>query len=178
MKKALTRHIPDILILSGFAIMLVVGRRTGFFPSRTTEGHFLLFLKDMLGFLPCIFILVGLADVWFPEEQVRRAVGAGSGWSGTGWVILLGMFQAGPLMGAFPVAALLLKKGVSRMNLFVYLGSFSTLKVPMLTFETGFLGLKFMLLRTMLSLPVFLLIAFAMDKLLKNRPLDENLPSG
>ena len=74
------------------------------------------------------------------------------------------MLQAGPLYGAFPVAYLMWKKGTSARNIFVYLGAFTTLKLPMLGFEIGYLGLKFTLLRSLLSVPVFILIAIVMDR--------------
>jgi uncharacterized membrane protein YraQ (UPF0718 family) len=79
------------------------------------------------------------------------------------------MLQVGPLYGAFPIAYILWKKGASIRNIFIYLGAFSTLKIPMLSFEIGFLGLKFSLLRTLLSLSVFIIIALVMEKYLKNK---------
>jgi len=79
------------------------------------------------------------------------------------------MLQAGPLYGAFPVAHLLWKKGCSTRNIFIYLGAFSTMKVPMLTFEIGFLGLRFSLLRTFITLPIFIAIAVVMDAALKSK---------
>jgi len=80
------------------------------------------------------------------------------------WMILLAMLQAGPLYGAFPVAYMLWKKGTSVRNIFIYIGAFTTMKIPMLSFEIGFLGLKFSLLRTILSMPVFIIIAVIMQK--------------
>jgi hypothetical protein len=41
----------------------------------------------------------------------------------------------------------------------MYLGAYSTLKVPMLLFEVSFLGWKFTLVRSAVALPVFILIA-------------------
>ncbi len=98
-------------------------------------------------------------------EVVARHTGEGSGWKSSVWMILLAMLQVGPLMGAFPVACLMWKKGTSPRNIFIYLGAFCTLKLPMLGFEIGFLGLKFTLLRTALSVPVLVMIAIAMDKM-------------
>ncbi|MCX6557056.1 MAG: permease, partial [Candidatus Aminicenantes bacterium] len=83
--------------------------------------------------------------------------------------ILLAMLQAGPLYAAFPVAALLWKKGCSVRNIFVYLGAFSTLKIPMLAFEIGFLGLEFSLLRALFSLPVFIGIGYLLALVLKDK---------
>jgi uncharacterized membrane protein YraQ (UPF0718 family) len=84
-------------------------------------------------------------------------------------VILLATLQAGPLYGAFPVAHLLWKKGISIRNVFIYLGAFSTLKIPMLTFEMTFLGVRFSLLRTLITIPVFIAIGIIMERYLKNR---------
>jgi hypothetical protein len=39
----------------------------------------------------------------------------------------------------------------------------------MLTFEIGFLAWKFSLLRTLITLPVFIVIAFVMEALLKQK---------
>ena len=107
-------------------------------------------------FLPLMFILIGLFDVWAPKEKIERHIGTDSGVQGAVWMILLAMLQAGPLYGAFPVAYMLYKKGASIRNIFIYLGAFSTLKIPMLSFEIGFLGLKFSILRTVLTIPVFI----------------------
>ncbi|HPR59232.1 MAG TPA: hypothetical protein PK915_12775, partial [Bacteroidales bacterium] len=76
----------------------------------------------------------------------------------------LSMAQVGPLYGAFPVAYLLWKKGTSVRNIFIYLGAFCTIKIPMLTFEIGFLGWKFSLIRTLLSIPLIVLIAILLDR--------------
>jgi len=78
--------------------------------------------------------------------------------------MLLAFVQAGPLYAAFPVAYILKKKGTSSVNIFIYLSSYTMAKVPMLTFEIGFLGLKFSLLRLILSVPVFILIGIFMGK--------------
>jgi len=46
----------------------------------------------------------------------------------------------------------------------------------MLTFEVGFLGLKFTLLRTILTLPVFYVIAVIMEKYLINKKFEIREP--
>jgi uncharacterized membrane protein YraQ (UPF0718 family) len=132
-------------------------------------NNFWMFFKEMITFLPFMFILIGLFDVWVPKEKIEKHIGKESGVKGIFWVIILATLQAGPLYAAFPVAYLLWKKGCSIKNVFIYLGAFSTMKIPMLTFEIGFLGLKFSLLRTMFSLPVFIIIAIFMEAYLKNK---------
>jgi len=131
--------------------------------------NFGMFFLEMIMILPLMFVLVGLFDVWVPRQKIERHVGEGSGAWGTLWIILLAMLQAGPLYAAFPVTALLWKKGCSVRNIFVYLGAFTTLKIPMLAFEIGFLGLKFSLLRSLFSLPIFIAIGYLLAWHLKNR---------
>ncbi|MBN2752468.1 MAG: permease [Rhodospirillaceae bacterium] len=129
-----------------------------------TANSFAQSLVEMLSFLPAIFILIGLVDAWVPKEIVAKHTGEGSGWKSSLWMMLLAMLQIGPLYAAFPVACLMWKKGTSPRNIFIYLGAFCTLKLPMLGFEVGFLGIKFTMLRTLLSVPVFIIIAIVIDK--------------
>lgn len=134
--------------------------------------NFWMFFSEMILFLPLMFILIGLFDVWVPREKIEKHISSEAGWKGTGLVILLATLQAGPLYGAFPFAYILWKKGCSVRNIFIYLGAYSTIKIPMLTFEIGFLGLKFSLLRTLISLPLFILIGFLMENYLKGKDFE------
>jgi len=56
------------------------------------------------------------------------------------------------LYAAFPVASVMLRKGSSLRNVFVFIGAWSTTKIPMLTFEAASLGLPFTLARLSLSI--------------------------
>ena len=166
----------EYVLLILFGLFILISHIFNFSPARTIQGNFWLFFGEMITFLPFIFILVGLFDVWFPKEKVEKHIGEGSGIKGTIWCILLAMLQAGPLYGAFPVAYLLWKKGCSIRNIFIYLGAFSTLKIPILTFEIGFLGLKFSLLRTLVTLPIFILIGEIMEIYLRNKNFEIKQP--
>ncbi|MFA5026967.1 MAG: permease [Candidatus Methylomirabilota bacterium] len=141
----------------------------GFHPGKQVFGHFRTFAIEMVTLIPFIFILVGLFDVWFPREQVQRHIGQRSGLKGILLVILLAMLQVGPLYGAFPVAYLLHRKGASIRNIFIYLGAFSSLKIPMLGIEIGYLGISFTLARTLISLPLFIGIGYLLEWYLKDR---------
>ena len=154
-------------------VVLVMGiilfaQSTGNLTAAAVTHHFQNFFLEMMLILPMMFILIGIIDVWVPREKVAPHIGQASGLKGSFWIILLAMLQAGPLYGAFPVAALLWKKGASIRNIFIYLGAFSTLKIPLLTFEVSFLGWKFSLLRTLITLPVFFAIAIILAALLRN----------
>ena len=158
------------LILTGLSYLFdfAAGEKIGL--------NFWMFFKEMILFLPLMFILIGLFDVWVPREKIEKHIGKESGWKGTGLVILLATLQAGPLYGAFPFAYILWKKGCSIRNVFIYLGAFSTIKIPMLTFEIGFLGLKFSLLRTLITLPLFILIGYLMEWYLKDKDFNVKQP--
>ena len=163
-------HKPVVKYL--FAAAFVAGAflslRLGFTPGIAAGRNFRDFMVEMAAFLPLMFVLIGLVDAWLPRDIVEKHIGKESGVKGSLWVIALAMLQAGPLYGAFPVAAMLWKKGCSLRNIFIYLGAFSTLKIPMLTFEVGFLGWQFSLLRTLITLPVFIVIAIIMEKTIKS----------
>jgi len=131
------------------------------------------FSLEMAAFLPAMFVLVGLFDVWVPRSVVERHVGRDSGPLAILWMVLLGTLQAGPLYGAFPVAVALWRKGTAPRNVFIYLGAFSALKIPMLTFEVAFLGWQFSLVRTAVTLPVFIFLAYVLERLL---PADVTIP--
>ncbi|MCU0462327.1 MAG: hypothetical protein MUF36_09995, partial [Bacteroidales bacterium] len=136
--KTLKKYIAPI----GFLILIGLSYLFDFAAGEKIGLNFWMFFKEMILFLPLMFILVGLFDVWVPREKIEKHIGRESGWKGTGLVILLATIQAGPLYGAFPFAYILWKKGCSIRNIFIYLGAFATIKIPMITFEIGFLGLK------------------------------------
>ncbi|HOT47135.1 MAG TPA: permease [Spirochaetota bacterium] len=170
MKSFIKDQIANITIIITFMMFILFSYVFNYTPgTKIFEDNFLQFIEEMMMFLPLMFLLIGLFDVWAPKEKIERHIGSDSGIKGAVWMILLAMLQAGPLYGAFPVSYVLYKKGASIRNIFIYLGAFSTLKIPMLSFEIGFLGLKFSLLRTILTIPVFIIIAIIMDNYLKTR---------
>jgi uncharacterized membrane protein YraQ (UPF0718 family) len=136
----------------------------GFKPGQMIYSNFNEFFIEMISFIPFLFILIGLFDVWFPKEMLEKHIGQESGIKGIFLVILLAMLQAGPLYGAFPVAYILYKKGASVKNIFIYLGAFSSMKIPMMGIEMGYLGIKFTIIRTIISLPLFILIGYIMER--------------
>ncbi len=173
MKAFINKNRLGLLFTLGFTVFTIVSFVFDFGAGKIIfTDQFFPFFKEMIFFLPVMFILIGLGDVWISKEKVEKHIGNESGIKGTIYVILLSMVQAGPLYGAFPVTYLLWKKGASIRNIFIYIGAFSTLKIPMLTFEIGFLGWKFSLLRTLITLPIIFLIAIIMEKYLKNQKFE------
>lgn len=160
------KHIKNYVWVILFVIFSIVSYLLGFKPGQVIDSNFTEFFIEMISFIPFLFIIIGLFDVWFPKEVLEKHIGRESGAKGIFLVILLAMLQAGPLYGAFPVAYILHKKGASVRNIFIYLGAFSSLKFPMLGIEIGYLGIKFSILRTLISLPLFILVGYLMEYLI------------
>ena len=169
MTKKHWEKIKPYIWLASFAFFSIGSFWFGFDPGRTIYQSFTKSFIEMITFIPFLFIIVGLFDVWFPKEKIEKHIGRDSGIKGILMVVILAMLQAGPLYGAFPVAYILYKKGASIKNIFIYLGAFSTLKIPMLGIEIGYLGLKFTLARTLVALPLFILIGYFMEWYLKGK---------
>jgi len=124
---------------------------------------------EMLSILPPIFILLGLLDVWVKRETMIKLMGEKSGILGVLIAFFLGSAAAGPLYAAFPIAGVLLQKGSKLSNVFIFLGAWSTTKIPMLLFEASAMGWKFMITRFVINIPVIILIAYITGKLLNER---------
>ena len=128
---------------------------------------------EMLSVLPPIFILLGLLDVWVDRATMIKYTGRGSGFKGVLIAFLLGSAAAGPLYAAFPFAAVMLKKGSSLTNVLIFIGAWSTTKIPMLAFEAASMGPMFTLVRLGLSLVGIPLIAFLTERSLGEKQLEE-----
>ena len=162
MKKFLKRY-------SFFLLMLAVNLFLLFFYPDTGKNAFSLTfdnILEMLGVVPPIFVMLGLLDVWLKRETMIKYMGKDSKIVGVLLAFVMGTAAAGPLYAAFPVAALLLKKGAKLSNVLIFVGTWSTLKIPMLMFEVSSLGLEFTLVRMACSIVGVLLIAFVTEKLL------------
>ncbi len=129
--------------------------------------------RTMFFVIPPIFLLLGLLDVWVPRETMMKYMGQGSGILGTVLSFLLGSAAAGPLYGAFPVATVLMKKGASFTNILVFIGAWSTTKIPMLLFEMNALGRRFALSRLAIDIVGIVLIAFALKTIIPKKEIEE-----
>jgi len=123
-------------------------------------------ILGMLGVLPPIFILIGLLDVWVKKETMVKYMGKDSGIVGILLGFFLGSAAAGPLYGAFPVAAVFLNKGSRLANVWIIVGAWASMKIPLLLFEVSSMGIKFTLIRFVMDVLGVLIIAFALEKIL------------
>lgn len=107
-------------------------------------------LLEMLGVIPPIFILLGVLLSF-----------------------IIGTTAAGPLYAAFPVAGVLLRKGTSIFNVLIFIGAWSTMKIPLLIFESTALGYSFSMLRLGLNIVGIPVIAFIISVFLKEKDKEE-----
>ena len=124
---------------------------------------------EMLSVIPPIFIVLGLLDVWVQRETMIKLMGEKSGILGILIAFFLGSAAAGPLYAAFPIAGVLLQKGSKFSNVLIFIGAWSTTKIPMLLFEASSMGLKFMLTRFVIDIPGIMLIAYITVKILNEK---------
>ena len=120
----------------------------------------------MLKIVPIAFVLIGLFEVWIKRETIEKHLGDNSSWRGYFWAILLSGTTVGGLYVAFPIAAVLFKKGAKLGVIFTYIGASAVCRIPMAIFEASFLGIKFMLIRLLVSLPLIIISSVIMGNIL------------
>ncbi|MCX7827803.1 MAG: permease [Thermanaerothrix sp.] len=155
MRKALTRYRFFLVVAFAVAAIWIYKPSIGASALRLSAQN----LLEMLSVIPPIFVLLGLLDVWVDRSTMIRFTGHGSGLRGVLVSFLLGSAAAGPLYAAFPVAEVMMAKGASLFNVLVFLGAWSTTKVPLLMFEMANLGYKFALVRLAMSVAGIVLMA-------------------
>jgi len=121
----------------------------------------------MLKIVPPIFLLIGLLDVWVPRETMMKLMGDKSGFIGIFIAFIIGTMSAGPLVGAFPVAQIMLKKGARYSNVLFFLMIWASAKLPILFFQATTLGLKFTLIINITLIVVYLIGTKVIESLLK-----------
>ena len=138
-KPGAKRYLGAIIAGAAFSIFILA------FPAYREQSLSMMTYqaKTMLLVIPPIFVLLGLLDIWVPREKMIKYMGKDSGLKGPVLAFLLGSFAAGPLYGAFPVAAAFFKKRGAPFNIMIFFGAGSTQKNSLLLFETSALGKSF-----------------------------------
>lgn len=130
-------------------------------------------LREMVLVMPPIFVLLGLLDIWVPRKTMIKYMGEGSGIKGIILAIILGSAAAGPLYGAFPIAAVFMKKGVKFTNILIFIGAWSTTKIPMFLFEMSSLGASFAITRLCIDIPGIIIIAYVLSAFISRDEIDK-----
>ena len=157
----MTRKALRTIFMFLYAVFLIVSLAVHFKPGQLVYAHFSSFFIEMIGIVPCAFILIGLFEVWIKRATIEKHL---TGWGGMFWAILLAGTTVGGLYVAFPVAHALLKKGAQVRVVFAYLFAAAIFRVPMTLFEASFIGVKFTLIRLTASLPLILIGSVIMEK--------------
>jgi len=163
-KKGMMRDIIFLGIAIVIAIILI-----SLFPDKrevitTSSWEFFI---EMIWILPAVMVLMGLFSVWVSKEVVINYLGESSGIKGIFLAIFLGALPTGPLYIAFPVAAVLIKKGAKISNIIIFLSSWACIKIPQEMVELKFLGLKFMVLRLILTIIFVVIMGLSIEKIIE-----------
>lgn len=169
MKEIVKRYRVFFIVLFAMILLLIFNHQLGFKALSITANS----IKEMLLVIPPIFVLLGLLDVWVPRETMIKYMGEGSGIKGIILAIFIGSAAAGPLYGAFPIAAVFMKKGVKFMNILIFIGAWSTTKIPMFLFEMAALGNKFAVSRLLIDIPGIIIIALILTKTVSKKEVEE-----
>jgi uncharacterized membrane protein YraQ (UPF0718 family) len=137
-----------------FSIFMLVSLHTGFAPGKAIGRNFLSFLEQMFRILPCVFIIIGLFDVWVKTETVEKHLGHDSGPLSYLWAVLLAGTSIGGLHVALPIAHALYMKRAKLGIVLAFLLAAGICRVPMTLFEASFLGWRFTCIRFAVSLPL------------------------
>lgn len=132
-------------------------------------SNFANFALTMLKFVPLVFLLIGIFEVWVDRETIEEHLGQQSGALSFLWAILLSGTAVGGLYVAFPVAHSLYNKGARLAIIFTYLGAAAVARIPMTLFEVSFLGLKFSIIRLVVSIPLIIISSIGLERYLSNR---------
>jgi len=163
-------NVIKIVVLSAYILFIV----TSFFifdyePGIKIGCNFRDFSVEMLKILPGAFILIGLFEVWVKRETIEKHLGEESGIRGYIWAVLLAGTTVGGLYLAFPIAYSLYSKGAKLSVIFTYVGAAAICRVPMAIFEASFLGIKFTVIRLLVSIPLVIVASILLGDYLKKR---------
>ncbi len=127
--------------------------------------YFWQFFVTMVKIIPAAIVLISLFEVWVNRKVVERHLGEGSHIKGFLWAIILAGTIVGGLYVAFPLSVALYRKGARTDVIFTFLFAATICRVPMTLFEANFLGIKFTLIRFLVSLPLVILTSVLLAKI-------------
>lgn len=162
-------RLVDYAPIAIFAVLILISFAVDFDAGKQIGKNFALFSMDMLGVLPCAFVLIGLFEAWVKDETIRQHLGEASGIKGHLWAILLSGTIVGGVYVAFPVAYSLHHKGARLSVVFTYIGASALCRIPMTIFEATFLGVEFSILRLVISLPLVIVTSVILGNYLERR---------
>lgn len=164
-------HLKDYWLFILFVVFTAVGFLLDLNIARGIFANFYSFFLTMVKFVPAVFILIGLFEVWIDKKTIEKHLGTDSGFLSYLWVIILASTTVGGLYVAFPVAAALYKKGASPRIIFSYIGTAAICRIPMTLFEASYVGVSFTAIRWGVSIPLVVVSSILMEKMIKDKDL-------
>lgn len=121
--------------------------------------------------LPLVFAvmgLIGLIQALTNPERISRLLGREGGWRGLWLAALCGMALIGPAYLIFPLLMSLHRQGARWAVIAIVLASYAV-KIQMIPLEVGFLGWRFSLARTLLTLAFAVPFGLVVERLVEGR---------
>lgn len=151
-----------------FIVVLSVGAAIGIYI-RDGAARFLEILKDdavlWLTVLPKVaagVLVAAFLRILLPKEVVARWIGERSGLKGLFVATLAGALIPGGPMTIFPIATALYLSGADRGSTIAFITAWLTLGINRaVVWELSFFGPEFVILRTLVSLPIPILCGLA-----------------
>lgn len=167
------KHLKDYWLFIVFIIFLAAGFRLDLNIADGIFDNFYSFFLTMIKFVPAVFLLIGLFEVWIDKETIEKHLGENSGLLSYLWVIILASTTVGGLYVAFPIATALYRKGARPRIIFSYIGTAAICRIPMTLFEASYVGVSFTAIRWLISIPLVILSSVLMEKILDAKDLEQ-----
>ncbi len=151
------------VIFIGF---LVYSDYQSYQPGVVMGKNYIAYFKFIMIVMPGVFLLIGLFNVWVKRETVEKHMGSESGIKGYFWALVLSSTAIGGLFAALPIGFALFKKNAKLSVILTYLGASCVCRIPMTLWEVSMLGLRFTLVRYLVSIPLIILTSILTEKLL------------
>lgn len=175
--KIKTKKIKIFSFIGLYILFIAVSYSTGFEPGKEIGKNFGFFTVDTLKVFPPAFLLVGLFMVWIDKKTIEKYFGESSGLIGYFASILLACTTLYPFVVVIPMAGALYKKGARLSIVLTYLGASAICRIPMTIFEASFLGIKFTMIRYVISLPLVVISSIIIERSVGNMKSDNDLQS-
>lgn len=162
MKKIYKEALTYILI--GLAVSLLVflfSPSKGLEIIKVTYNTFVQSVKIIIA----VFFFIGLLQVWLSSETLSKIMGKEAGLFKYVIASIVPLFIGGSLFSIFPLLSTLLEKGASIGAVLAFITAWSG-KAPLIPLEIHFLGLRFTVLRTILIIPMALIIGITGELIL------------
>ena len=114
--------------------------------------------------LPPVMIIIFLGESWINREVFVKYMGEGTGFKGHLIAYIFGCLGVGPLYIAFPIVAMIARKGVTYLNCLIVVGAWAVGRVQQIIYEVPSMGFLYMVIRFVLNFVFIMLISLYIDK--------------